>query len=286
MDRTKIEIISDTVFSALYYGLLQSGYTFYALGRDRELMLNVQSFIRSTDVHAFWKGVKRTSCDVYPYWPRAFMLEAALFYIDQKRHSFVNFLEYQKHILDMTNIENSERENEFWDWIKDYPNALLQVMNSEGFLEYLQWEKEWIAEQKHLCSEELCLLQNYLSVCTQKYQSSVNFVRVILNPIKCIYSADYHLHGKCLTVTLGRFSVDSILHEFLHQVVHPVLIKNCEHVHSVDKKFPGVDASYYLDKTDAGNLSAIEEYVVRQLTDAVVRGNYPNDLDMYVNSWL
>lgn len=286
MDDLKMNITCSPAVSAIYFALLQCGYEFYGLGKNLSLSDEIGAFVNSTEVPSFWKSVRQDSCDAYPYWPRAFMLESATFFLNLQERCFSNFVEYKRHILDMTNIMDCERDESFWSWIQDFPNALAQVIESPGFSKYLRWEREWIRQQNLQFSEEFRVIQKCASACTELYSAPVKNLQILIDPIKCAYSADYHIHGNSLIVTSGRFCVGSVVHEFLHQVVHPVVLDNREDILASELHLPDLDDSYYLEGGKIGRLNAFEEYAVRQLTDAALRDDYPNCLDQFVCSFL
>lgn len=76
----------------------------------------------------------------------------------------------------------------------------------------------------------------------------------------------------------------SVIHEFLHHVVHPVVTENADVVVAKKTVYQDIDDSYYLSGDDAGRLNAFEEYAVRGLTEAVLTGNYPKSVKGYLES--
>jgi len=48
--------------------------------------------------------------------------------------------------------------------------------------------------------------------------------------------------------------MESILHEFLHPVIHPYVMRNKEEILQHSGNFPDIDQSYLLDGSDAGRL--------------------------------
>ena len=42
-----------------------------------------------------------------------------------------------------------------------------------------------------------------------------------------------------------------------------------------------LDASYYLNGSEAGKLNAFEEYIVRKLTNKILSGDIPENLDVF-----
>lgn len=80
----------------------------------------------------------------------------------------------------------------------------------------------------------------------------------------------------------GEFNAESVIHESLHHAVHPVVSTHREEILQKEAYYPELDSSYYLSGDDKGKLNAFEEFLVRQLTAAVLRDDIPDDLDDYV----
>ena len=263
------------LISAIYFALLQTGYEFYSLERDRRLNNIIESYAGTAAAPPFFSKVKQNTCEVYPYWPRAFILETAVFYLDNDLNGFRDYDSFQRRILSAANISAEEKDAFLWDWIADFPEALKQVIHSAAFDRYLRWETEWLSEQGSRYRDELRLLDRLLAVCRKNDHSSCQNIRVILCPVKCVYSSDHHIIDSSFIFTSGDLRIGSVIHEFLHTIVHPVI----QHENSQKKKkrYPDIDDSYYLDGSQAGYENAFEEYSVRALTDLVMKqGNIPD----------
>lgn len=225
-----LSIKNNSMISAIYYALLQSGYNFYSVERDAKVVNKLQSFILSGNCeYAFFSEVKQNRCEVYPYWPRAAMLETATFFIDLSQARFINFDNYKNIIFSAKNISDTERNQAFWNWISQFPSALQQVIQSDCFRRYLEWEKRWIAAQNQSCKNELRKISNILDVCKKKFGSPFLSIQIVINPVKCVYSSDYHNINGDLTICLGEFREDSIIHEFIHHNVN--IFFDCEMRH-------------------------------------------------------
>ncbi len=277
-----ITISSIPEMSAIYFALLQSGYDFYAMGRSREHCNEIQTHIGKTKVPSFFTGVKQNTCEVYPYWPRAAILETATFYLSSDHANFRDFDVFHCQIMSASNIADNERDQRLWDWIEDFPAALSEVLTCDAFEIYLKWEQKWLATQNAMYDTDLRAIKNCLDVCVSKYGSPVRDIQIIINPIKCVYSADYHLDKDCFIFCSGAFRVESVIHEFLHHVVHPVVAEIADLVMTVKRTYPDIDESYYLSGDNAGQLNAFEEYAVRALTKNVMNGDYPHSLVTYL----
>ncbi|MBQ3002584.1 MAG: hypothetical protein IJD82_02515 [Clostridia bacterium] len=257
--------------SAIYFALLQCGYEFYSLDRDEKLTECLRQFA-AFDSHAFFTEVKQTTCDAYPYWPRAAILESAAFCLTDDLQSFADFDAFVQTVKQASNLTDAERTQELWDWLAGFPRVLSAVMHSDAFVRYYAWEHAWLGEQQTVRKDDLQKLQALLSRCTETYNTPIARVQIVQNPIKCVYSADYHIRGDCLTVVSGAFSLSNVIHEFLHTAVHPFVIAHQDAIQNSTCDFAELDPTY----RTAGKLNAFEEYAVRKLTEQVMNGEYPD----------
>ena len=100
MEYKELSITNIPAISAVYFSLLQCKYDFYSIERDTLLIDKLRSFIISDCRECdFFLDVKQNTCEVYPYWPRAAMLETATFYIDLPQEQFVDFNAYKSSIM-------------------------------------------------------------------------------------------------------------------------------------------------------------------------------------------
>lgn len=278
----QITISNIPEISAIYFALLQCGYDCYAMGRHKEHIADIQGYIDAVNVPPFFAGVKQDTCEVYPYWPRAAILETASFYLSPDRSQFLNYDAFHNQIMSVTNIANHERDQRLWDWVKDFPMALSQVLACDAFKHYLKGEQKWLVKQNAKYEADLRKIKDCLDVCVSKYGSLVQDIQIVINPIKCAYSADYHMDKDCFIFCSGAFRAESVIHEFLHLVVHPVVVEVEDVVLATKRTYPSIDESYYLSNDKAGQLNAFEEYAVRVLTKDVMEGNYPDELISYL----
>lgn len=268
--------------SAIYFALLQCGYEYYSIEREQKHVAQIQRFMGCGSATSFFFNVKQGSCEVYPYWPRAFMLETACFFLRSGHTDFSDFENFQKCIMGADNISKSEKDEVFWKWIKSFPTAVDKVLSDKSFQNYLEWENHWLSAQNDKYRKQLQEITQFVDICIHQYHSPVTQLKIVLNPIKCVYAADYHIYHNCFVFSSGRFQLESIIHEFLHHVVHPfVLLKKdiiiAQNVNNLD-----IDDSYYLLGDNIGKLNAFEEYTVRNLTEDILKGKYPDDLSNYL----
>ena len=274
----KIEHIPSV--SAVYYALLKCGYSFHTFERQPDLIRAVENRVRTENVPSFFSEVRQNTCGVYPFWPRAFILEAATFFLSADLKGYSDFDALKSRILSAENISCQEKGEALWNWLRGFPDALAAVMHGEGFRAYLEWEKEWIREQNIRYADELRRLDGLLRRCLKTYDPPCRKIRIVLDPIKCVYASDFHFSGDSFIITAGELRIASVVHEYLHTIVHPLLGR----IRTERKEYPGIDGSYYLDRSERGYRNAFEEYAVRSLTDALMREECPADLSAFLQS--
>lgn len=272
--------------SAIYFALLQSGYDYYSIGRTQEQIEAVKSFYKPELSSCFFSQAKQNTCEAYSYWPRTALLESAVFYIDTDTARFSDFEAYKKFVMSASNLQDTERDDSFWSWISAFPVELSKIINSEHFKRYLIWENSWIEQQNKIHTEALTAVQEAIETCISHYNAKISNIKIALSPIKCAYSSDYHFVDGQFIFSSGQFSIESIIHEFLHQIVHQHVCKN-QNIILVNKKvFDCIDSSYYLSNSENGRLNAFEEYLVKALTRDFINKTPPDDLDKYIVSLL
>ena len=268
--------------SAIYFALLQCGYEFFFTGRSHTHNNCIELFTDVKDIPSFFTNVKQEYCTVYPYWPRAAILETASFYLTANCTHFENYPNLQKHIMSASNIADYERDEKLWNWLTEFPSALTKVLSNNTFLNYIEWEHKWVHQQSHKHRKELDIIQKCLDICVSKYVSKIQEIKLVINPIKSIYSADYHIQDNSFVFVSGEFRVDAVIHELLHQVVHPMISKFGDLIISKKRCYTNIDDSYYLNGSDIGQINAFEEYTVKKLTNDFLLGSYPNNLTDYL----
>ena len=188
--------------------------------------------------------------------------------------------------MSANNISEAERSDSLWKWISDFPTALRAVIESKGFKSYSDWETVWTASYLESQSSELDRIRECLDNCISRYKSPVTAIQLLINPIKCVYSADYHLLQSGFIYSSGALNASSVIHEFLHQILHPYIVQEKDMILSRGIPCPDIDKSYFLSGDQAGKLNAFEESAVRVLTSDILQGQYPFDLSKYLERFL
>lgn len=279
-------IKSAPVFSAIYYALLQNGYEYYQIERSEPHISQIKEFVSSTSLFPYFADAKQNTCEVYPFWPRAALLEEAAFYVDTEKRSFRDFDSLYRKTMSASNLKAEERNTDFWKWLKEFPIHLHEVIENEGFRHYLAWEALWLEQQSAIWKNELENIQHFLMCCGRCFDSKLPELEILISPIKCVYSSDYHLIGNRFIYTGGKLRTDFIIHEFFHPIVHTIVLCNRQNILYKKTLFEDLDPSYYLDGTDDGYLNAFEEKLVRVLTEKLIADPAPQVIQNCIHTFL
>ena len=98
MESNRLLMTQFPKISAIYFGLFQSGYNFFSIERSHEHIALLHDFIGESSSAAFFSKASQDTCDVYSYWPRAYIMEAASFYLDDNNMTFRDVGTFQRKI--------------------------------------------------------------------------------------------------------------------------------------------------------------------------------------------
>ncbi len=276
-----MRLISLPVLSALYYALLQCGYAPWAqMGRCAAHGDALAPFTGNQAASGYFSAARQDTCEAYPWWPRAFLLEDAALCLNGDCTAFSDPAALRERISGFNNIAESERDDRLFHHLSGLPDALRPVLAADGFARFRMWEQNWLREQHALLADELSLLENRLTVCMARYPAPVRRVEAAVSPIKCVYASDCHRLGDTLLFFSGTLRAESVVHEYLHYALHPAVAALT--LPAAPLRYPGLDDSYYL----AGPSAAFEEHAVRALTQDVLASRYPKDIPHYLHMLL
>ncbi|MCL2407560.1 MAG: hypothetical protein FWC95_06485 [Defluviitaleaceae bacterium] len=265
----RIEISTKIEFNAIYFGLCLGKYEFACINKTDEivgLQRSIEDYGEANlgAVKEFFRYARGITCDVYPFWPCAALLETALFYMDG---GVFDSVAYRTYVCGLTNITDEERNDEFFAWVEDFPTHLQTVLDDEFFQE-INYKLDKIVGSLDVDSDVRRLTDSLAVI-----PAAVDKLNVLICPLKCCYSADYFTYGREMSVLLGDYLPHSIIHEYMHIVVRPHIeanrvwvLENC-----CDEEY-GIDSSYYMDGGENGFLNAYEEAVVRHAANEIANG--------------
>ncbi|MCL1995922.1 MAG: hypothetical protein FWG63_06940 [Defluviitaleaceae bacterium] len=266
MNNLDINISSNSIINAIYFGLIISGYEYSDINKSETtiaLCNQVRNYSRLDgldDLKRYFGCARQNTCEPYPFWPRAALLESLAFFIDDG----ISFDKYCEYVKTLPNLTEEERDGDFFSWVKEFPKYL-SVIKTSDFFQETDKRIECIVNNTSTAKEsELARIIGTLNSMTQNNKVDVSRLSVIICPLKCVYSADYFLQKSEMSVILGDFLPHSVVHEYMHLIVHPEIMKHKNAILSIsgDKLFD-IDRSYYLNNDEGGLLNAFEEHIVR-----------------------
>ena len=270
MDKLSIEIVSNTEINAVYFGLALSGYEYSDINKSAfviEMADRIKNYSGLDDVRRYFGDARQKTCDVYPFWPRAALLEGATFFMSSEGFSFDQYCDY---IKSRPNLTAEEKNDDFFCWVKDFPRYLQKIKTDDLFIKINRQIERIVHRLAVDMAAQKTKIADILVTLSTDIETDIPSLSVVICPIKCIYSADYFVNGAEMSVILGDFLPRSVVHEYMHLVVHPVISKNREMIlsQSGKKKF-GISQTYYLDNDDDGFINAFEEHIVRTASNLV-----------------
>jgi hypothetical protein len=274
-----IEVMNSTAINAIYFGLIASGYSYADIQKPDEILKLIKP-IRNNHlpktINDFFSEARQYTCTAYPYWPRAALMETATFFVkDIYNPDTFDYFKYYNEVMKYTNLIESERDGHFWSWIKEFPYMLKGILLDKRFQKIDEYIKKWISEESKSYENKIAKIEQSLIKLVVSEGKEVQPIKVIISPLKCVYSADYKVSYEKLFVVIGDFLPHSIVHECIHPIVHPHIIDlRSDILQCIGSKIYNIDKSYYLNKDEDGLINAFEENIVRRVTELVVDGDY------------
>ena len=270
MSKLNISISSDSCINAIYFGLMLSGYEYSDMGKP-DAALELSSQIRShpglDNAKRYFKHARQRTCEPYPFWPRAALLESATHFIDARRFKFDKYCDY---VNGLPNLTEEERSGDFFSWVKDFPKYINEVKAYSFFQEVDKQIVCMVDKISKDIASEAVRIANILDAMSADIAPNISTLHVILCPLKCIYSADYFARDDTMSVIHGGFLPHSIVHEYMHLIVHPKIMKYRKAILSLaGSRQLDIDQSYFLGHDENGLVNAFEEHIVRKVSGLI-----------------
>lgn len=116
-------------------------------------------------------------------------------------------------------------------------------MGHDNFKAYLERENKWLREQKKILKNEMRQILKVLNLRRERYRFAIfNVIILVLNPIKCVNFADFHLTGNRFVFCSGALNAETVVHEFLHHIVHAVVETEREKVLHSKANCPDIES--------------------------------------------
>jgi hypothetical protein len=248
-----IKITSDEDINAIYTGLVLSGYEYSHIEKSPEIIkvidhIKEQSF--SSDVKRYFEHARQQTCEVYPFWPRASLLESAVFFMGSEGFMFDKYCEY---VNSCPNLTQEERNKDFFDWIITFPKYMGEIKENRIFQEINSQIQRIVNELSTVSAAGKERIIDILKALAADCDIIDFTLDVLVCPLKCVYSADYFIEDSKMSIILGDFLPHSIVHEYMHIIVRPKIDKYRAEILSLfGKKRFNIDNSYYLENDERG----------------------------------
>ncbi|MCL2279393.1 MAG: hypothetical protein FWC20_08330 [Oscillospiraceae bacterium] len=271
MDKLQFELSSNSKLNAVYFGLVLSGYEFATINKQKnifDITKRIESYSALDRTKDFFRFARGNTCEVYPFWPRVALLESALFFIENSSFSFVKYCDY---VNSLSNITIEERSDDFFKWVKEFPQCLHEILKDELFGE-IDAQLTDIVNSLDISMD----MENLIAALSaMQVDTGIQKLAIKICPLKCCFSVDYFTRRNEMYVMLGDYLPHSIVHEYLHLVLHPLVQKHKTHIlsrfdsNTVDAH---IDQSYYLSGDKNGFINAFEEHLVRKASEKIAGG--------------
>ncbi len=254
--------------SAIYWALLQNGYSAFDMERDEQTVNHVRGArIKWTLDADFWRETAMYPQFAYPWNPRAGMLEEATLYINQRQGEWADWDGFRAKLLADTKVTCETSDPALWPWLERFPMMLKRVMDERVFQEYLRWETAWALEQTLREADVLRHLEAVMDALKGYYGLETD-LRIVRSAIKCVYASDYFLKDNTLYAVTGLYNIKMIVYQLSRLVVVPAMQKNAEKLG--------------LDEMDGPRAATLKDATSRRLTSALLDGEILRPVTHYL----
>ena len=269
-----INVASNTGINAIYFGLVLSGYEFACINKPASaitLINQIQNYTGLAGARRYFGYTRQQSCEVYPFWPRAALLESAVFFMSAGHCMQFDYDQYCDYVMTRANITSDERNEDFFRWVRDFPKHL-EIIKSDAFFQEADSKMDaMVSKLSATTSADNEKILAMLETLTTDVETGISNISVDICPLKCVYSADYFVRDTKMTVILGDFLPHSIVHEYLHLIVGPQVLMYKEKILAqFGNRLFDIDQSYYMNNDEHGFINAFEEHIVRKISNCIL----------------
>lgn len=254
---------------AVYVGLVAAGYDMTNTSDNEKLINGIRRMSWDNQVIDYYSWAKTSTCEVNPYWPRAFLLTLASLYISEENNLiYKDFDAVMEHINSLNQIKLRDEEKEVYQWIKKLPSIHELVRETPGFHKLWQDYCEKIRDNESEYNE---IIHNATTLVTEAFDLSIKElppIVVIPNTLQAPEVADFVTINNVVYVVQYKPNVVAIVHEYLHQVLENKLELNAniirEYTFLLDPVFNKMlKHQYAWAKDEVSWLNVFEEHFIR-----------------------
>lgn len=209
-----------------YVGLTAGGYTLAETKENKELIRKIRGIAWDKDIINYFSEAKTNTCEVNPYYPRAFFLTIASLYIVIKDKVFYNKLdELCRYIGDME-VNPDEKDDNCIKWIEQMPYYFEKVLNTEGFEDLWSYYLSYVSRYDSVYEK---ILDNAILKIAKAFKTDeddLSQITVIPNRLQAPQATDIVCKDDIIYIIKPEPDEESIIHEYLHSVFDKYLHEN------------------------------------------------------------
>lgn len=209
-----------------YVGLTIGGYTLAESKENNKLLEMIRGVQWDKDIVAYFSEARTNTCEVNPYYPRAFFLTlASLYIVNEDRVFYDKFDELHKYINDLE-VNPIEKDANAIEWIKKLPYYFTKVIsnkNFKGLWDYylLYVESNDLITKKVLDSAVLRIMESFKIGKDDLFQ-----IIVLPNKLQAPQATDVVYMENLVYIIKSEPDEESIIHEYLHSILDKYLHEN------------------------------------------------------------
>ena len=215
----------------VFVGLIASGYDLVDKNCNCEIIKHIDMIEFGEEINSYFRQAKTGSCEVNPYWPRAFLLSLAGLHIsEQAPFKYKDFDRLKNYIYDLENINPNEIGEETFSWLEQLPAKLQLIQDKTEFQElwnnYLSVAKEGLESYNFIVSEAITGIIDTFNISPDELPQIV----VIPNLLQAPQATDYVIYENIIYIIKAKPDKESVIHEFLHHILGTKLKEQRERI--------------------------------------------------------
>lgn len=223
---TKCYISCRKSLFATYVGLVFGGYNLTDIEKVNYIYQLISQAECNEDTKAYFSMSSTTSCEVNPFWPRAFLLSLASFYISEDLTSYQDFHGFINHIESLDNINPTEKNVELYEWLRELPYYLSQITMASSFNELWGKYRDYELKQTAWINNEVEGIVDKIRNLLGDIEIDLPEIVYVPNCLQAPQATDYVRKDNKVYIIKSIPNIESFVHEYLHEIFNPYLKDN------------------------------------------------------------
>ena len=264
---------------AVYVGLVAAGYDMSESSSNKEMIEEIKNMDWDNRITDYYQWTKNSTCEVNPYWPRAFILTLASLYVsDENTIQYKDVDEVMNHINSLDQIKLTSEKEEIEQRVKELPCIHNRVVKTPGFhglwKAYCRRVKSEEPEYNRIIHQAMGLVREAFDLKADKFPSLI----FVPNSLQAPEIADFVTMKNRVYVIQSKPNAVAIVHEYLHQIVGNKLDESADlikrYTFLIEPVFEKmVKYQYAWDKDNDSWLNVFEENFIRAASIWIINRN-------------